>query len=91
MKNTNLLIHEFYKPVLSTYNVPGTVTDARDEVIIKTEFHGAYILARRDNENNVSQWKHIMSVRDTKNDKARCRKKWQRILFYRGGQEKNFW
>ena len=31
-----------------------------------------------------------MSVRDTKNDKARCRKKWQRILFYRGGQEKNF-
>lgn len=54
-KNTNLLIHEFYKPVLSTYNVPGAVTDAGDEVMTKTEFHGAYILARRDNENNVSQ------------------------------------
>lgn len=55
MKNTNLLIHEFYKPVLSTYNVPGAVTDAGDEAVPKTEFHGAYILARRDNENNVSQ------------------------------------
>lgn len=55
MKNTNLLIHEFYKPVLSTYNVPGAVTDAGDEAVPKTEFHEAYILARRDNENNVSQ------------------------------------